>query len=1464
MGIAANGIVGFTETIAKFSSITGISAETVAQQFGRIAELADVDPSEFNNLGSAVAFAGVNAVATESEILTLSQSIAAVSNQVGITAPEIIGLGTALASVGIPAEQARGVFTRVFADIDRAASLGGKSLEGLSQVTGLSAERISSSWGQEGAANEVFIALLKGLNASDNLTAAFDKLNIVETREINTLTRLAKNMDVVMQALDDAGMSFESATFLGDSFDRTADNLDSKLTLLRTNFDSLTASLSAGFAPALGIVVDGMSALFRFLKGAEDSFLFRAVLPATGAVIALGAATAAGAAILAKLTAQLYAFRVAQINAANSPTAVDGTIKQVKALLGLNSGLIEVRNNVSGINERGLVEPINFSGLISNQKKQQAELLKTKNLYYALGEQVKNTNVAKQAGAVTSTQFARLESDLVNKAIAQQQNKINVEQLYLDQLTSARTAAASSGMKDQALLLDAEIATQTQRINGLKTQQLYLTFYKGEAQVVRESTLRAYERIAASKIATEATKAEAAARLGNATAINLETRSASQAFTSLAGKITGFLGVAGLIATIIPTVFALIDAFKNLNKIDLTEAGGGLESLREAIKKDTLAVQAGTMEAVATAQVEYKKYTTTTDSAALAIKKFAGLGDDAAFTVKKVTEEVKKQTVAIGQNTKEWLANALYKALEEEDINFSNIEKSIAALGLDFDQVISDMVAAANGADINPLEQVEDQLRKLRVERDRLKANETRGNASQFGGNADLDIVNQQITDYEQLKIVLKATGEAFDEAFSKSAVWSAITSALGIEGVENSITKLIDSYKEAAASGKGLTKAFNQVKVAAIELTGATGDDLLDIQSAESLQALRAVIAGMLTAAKAASTLELRTVKASAALIALKAADKLEIESLEDALASIDALILGLASSTDALGGAAESAADKLGRLLSEANSGIQGVLDLRGAIRSLGKSMAESRDFSLDTDLGAANISSVLSVIESIGTKAGGNFKQAERNLNILKLTLTDMGAPQKAIDLVNNAIGKLGGSTNLTKKQAEALRKQFAAIFGTFKTNFQAGANEIDKVESKIRSLTDFVSDLRSVLQSAFEVRYGAQTGLDAITSAWFNLTQAAKDAEKAVKSANDEINQSMADKTVLQYQLSVAQRYKDEKRSAVIRAKLAKLDQQIVDQQQQLADANSANDKSLTGNTKSAIDNRAKVRDLVTQYNSYLLSLANTNMSSTDLAAKAKELEADFLAQGLALGYAETELKTYTQAFAGDFTKVLAGVPSDITVTVNTDPALRAIQEFVAKAQTELAKIGTGSTAPVTPVTPVVAVGTINGNTIWDGRKWVSRAASNRAVGSAGPNNPGTTIGQIGPQGNYIWDGRYWLKRAKGGMISGPGGSMGDRIPTLLSSGEFVVRAGAVKTYGPDFMNALNQQKVSFAPTQGSFSSASSGGSQMVYLSPEDRALLRAAVDRPIALYTENSKIAQSANAGNVLLAQRGTN
>lgn len=45
-------------------------------------------------------------------------------------------------------------------------------------------------------------------------------------------------------------------------------------------------------------------------------------------------------------------------------------------------------------------------------------------------------------------------------------------------------------------------------------------------------------------------------------------------------------------------------------------------------------------------------------------------------------------------------------------------------------------------------------------------------------------------------------------------------------------------------------------------------------------------------------------------------------------------------------------------------------------------------------------------------------------------------------------------------------------------------------------------------------------------------------------------------------------------------------------------------------------------------------------------------------------------------------------------------------------------------------------------------------------------------------------------------AVGGYISGPGTSTSDSIPAMLSDGEFVVKASAVKRYGTNFLNAVN--------------------------------------------------------------------
>ena len=53
-------------------------------------------------------------------------------------------------------------------------------------------------------------------------------------------------------------------------------------------------------------------------------------------------------------------------------------------------------------------------------------------------------------------------------------------------------------------------------------------------------------------------------------------------------------------------------------------------------------------------------------------------------------------------------------------------------------------------------------------------------------------------------------------------------------------------------------------------------------------------------------------------------------------------------------------------------------------------------------------------------------------------------------------------------------------------------------------------------------------------------------------------------------------------------------------------------------------------------------------------------------------------------------------------------------------------------------------------------------------------------------------------------AAGGLISGPGGPKSDMIPAMLSNGEFVMNAAAVKRYGLGTMNSMNFGLRKFAP------------------------------------------------------------
>lgn len=463
-----------------------------------------------------------------------------------------------------------------------------------------------------------------------------------------------------------------------------------------------------------------------------------------------------------------------------------------------------------------------------------------------------------------------------------------------------------------------------------------------------------------------------------------------------------------------------------------------------------------------------------------------------------------------------------------------------------------------------------------------------------------------------------------------------------------------------------------------------------------------------------------------------------------------------------------------------------------------------------------------------------------------------IINFGAGLFGIDLfpVTNGMNALKAATGGAVAEAALLGPALQqANKATASTNAEKYAGQLDKVAKsasgaakEIRTVVDYANDLDGVFNRIKDIKFGRQQAQDEIASGWADIAQKAKDAEQAVRDANAEIADIQADRSVLLAQIAVSERYGDTARVAIGRAKLAKLDADLAKKQEELAKAQDGASKSLDGNSEAAIDNRKTLLGMAGSYQGLIKALIETGLKGKPLQDRIKALKKDFLEQAEGLGFAKDELGDYTGLFDG-FAEAAKKTPRNVTIEfdANVSAATQAVNEYIAK----LDKASGTRTTKLEVVLP----DTTKLKKIVDGEtyRFLLRALERET---------------ISPEKFYkAVYGVDLQKRASGGLITGPGTSTSDSIPAMLSAGEYVIQASAVSAYGTDFMNALNQQRVGM----GSLSSLTGGagaGSSMVYLSPEDRALLRAAVDRPVTLYADNTKIAQSANAGNIVLAKRG--
>jgi len=348
MGIANENLEQFSDTTARYSAVTGISTDQAATSFGALFELTNTGSGDMEKLASSINFVGVQSVATDGEILSLAQNIAASTTQAGFLAEETVGLAGALASLRIQPEQARGVILRLFADFDKAANEGGDAMAKYAAVLGTTTEEAQKLWQSDASA--FFDQLLKGLSTANNLNQALSDLGITETRESNVLQRLAGNYDTYAASMENASNAYQEGTFLGESYGRVADDVASRVQILVNSIQNLLAKAGQALGPVLGPVLTIVTAVVQGLESIPAPIL--AVLTAV-TLLAGGFAliVAGGAALVASGFAIQTAMRGLGIGMGTgvaAGTALRGTITQLTGALGINTAAARVNGLTIG------------------------------------------------------------------------------------------------------------------------------------------------------------------------------------------------------------------------------------------------------------------------------------------------------------------------------------------------------------------------------------------------------------------------------------------------------------------------------------------------------------------------------------------------------------------------------------------------------------------------------------------------------------------------------------------------------------------------------------------------------------------------------------------------------------------------------------------------------------------------------------------------------------------------------------------------------------------------------------------------------------------------------------------------------------------------------------------------------------------------------------------------------------
>lgn len=301
MGIPTDSIVGFTKTITELGDTTNLVGEEAAQS---IAKFSNVMVSQskktntyYSRLGSTIVDLGNKFSTTEADIMDMATRLGVAGKMVGLNSNQVLGLSTALSSLGIEAAAGGSSVSKMLKTIDLSVSTGDKKLQKFAEVSGMTSQQFQKAWGEDAAGT--FLKFVQGIGKSSDITKTLNDLGITEIKQAQSMGALAQSSDVLANALNVSKNAWNSNTAMANEAEKRYATLKSQLSQTWEAIKQAGDELGQAFAPTLTdllkIVKKAANAFSNLDEGTQQTIAKMLLLTAAAYPTAKGVSKVAGA-----------------------------------------------------------------------------------------------------------------------------------------------------------------------------------------------------------------------------------------------------------------------------------------------------------------------------------------------------------------------------------------------------------------------------------------------------------------------------------------------------------------------------------------------------------------------------------------------------------------------------------------------------------------------------------------------------------------------------------------------------------------------------------------------------------------------------------------------------------------------------------------------------------------------------------------------------------------------------------------------------------------------------------------------------------------------------------------------------------------------------------------------------------------------------------------------------------------